>query len=102
MCESSKILQPLAKRRDLKLHDPETVKQIPSELPFGHLLGQVPIGGGNDARVDATLAVFADPADLVLLEDAKQLHLHRERDVAHLIKQQRSAVRRFEETGPIV
>ena len=100
--QSSKILEPLAQRRHLKLHDPETVIQVAPEPAFGDFFSEVPIGGRNDARVDASLAVLADAADLVLLENAKELHLHRQRDVAHFIEQQRASLRRFEQTWPIV
>ena len=75
LCEFLKILRPLSKRWHEKLYDSETVEQIASEPPFGNILGQISVGGGDDPHVDATLAVFADPANFTLLEDAKQLDL---------------------------
>jgi hypothetical protein len=70
MCESLKILRSLPKRWHEKFYDSETVEQIASEPPFSNIFGQISVGGGNDAYIDATLPVLADPANFVFLEDA--------------------------------
>src|SRR5688572_26296562 len=48
---------------------------------------------GQDANVDLEHLVAAHPLDLPLLQHAKELRLHRERHITHLVEEQRAAAR---------
>ena len=50
------------------------------------------MGGADDARVDRDRLAPADPLDHPLLQEAQQLDLQRQRDVADLVEEQRAAM----------
>ena len=51
--------------------------------------------------VDRLLGDGADLADALLLDRPQQLDLHGERQVGDLVEEQRAAVGRHEEAGPV-
>ena len=55
-------------------------------------MGQVLVGGADDAHVDRFFRRGADSAHAPLLDRAQQLDLHRQRQVGHLVEHQRAAV----------
>ena len=61
---------------------------------------QTAIGGGDDSRVDAVRAVAADALDGEVLNGAQQLGLRRQRQVGHLVEEQRAAVGVLELAAP--
>src|SRR5690606_3422920 len=61
------------------------------------LLGEVAVGGGDDADIDLEAARRADAGEAPLLEDAQELGLHVQRHLADLIEEKRAALGRLEE-----
>ena len=92
---------PLTKRRDVNPDHAETVVQVFAELALGHSLLEVRIGGGEGSDVYALRARLADRHDLALLEEAEQLGLDVDRQVADFVHEQRAARRRAHEAGLI-
>ena len=76
--------------------------EIGAEAPGAHFLGQVAVGGCDQAYVDAVLAIGADPLQLPALQHAEQLGLHRQRQLADLVEEQAAAVGQFELAAPFV
>src|SRR3546814_4387236 len=62
---------------------------------------QVDIGRRDDADVDMHRPVAAQPLHLPGLEHAQQLDLRGQRQVAHLVQEQRAAVRSEEHTSEL-
>ena len=50
------------------------------------------MGGRDDAHVDRVFLGVADAPHLLLLDHAQQLHLHRQRQVAHLVEEERAVL----------
>ena len=50
------------------------------------------MGRADDPRVDRDRLAAADPLDHALLQEAQQLHLQRQRNVANLVEEQRAAI----------
>ena len=96
------IAAALAQRRHAQGIDAEAMVEIGAEAPGTHFLGQVAVGGCDQAYVDAVLAIGADPLQLPALQHAEQLGLHRQRQLADLVEEQAAAVGQFELAAPFV
>ena len=59
----------------------EAVVQVGAEQASRDEIGKRPVGGGDDACIDATRAMTAHPLDGQILQDAKKLRLGRQRQV---------------------
>jgi hypothetical protein len=94
--EGPDVLRALSKGRNDNLDDAQPVEQVAAEPTFCDLLDEIAIGRGDHANVYGPQPVRADAPDLSLLENAQQLHLHRQRDFAYFVEQEGSAVRFFE------
>ena len=70
-------------------------------VPSRTRLGEVAVGGGDDAHVDLALLAGADRANAAALEHVEQLRLQRGRHLADLVEKQRAAVGLGEEAGAI-
>ena len=70
-------------------------------MPAATIVLEVPVGRRDDAHVDPLRARAADALELLLLEDAQQLRLQLERDVADLVEEERAAVRQLEAPDPL-
>ena len=92
--EQRDLLAPLAQRRDVQPDDVEAVEEVLAEAAVGDQRVEVGVGGGDDADVDAMGPGLAERMDLARLEEAQQLGLHVEADVADLVEEQRAAARR--------
>ena len=57
---------------------------------------EVAVRRGDEADVDLDRLRTADPLELLLLQDAQQLRLELERDLADLVEEQRAAVGHLE------
>jgi len=57
-----------SKRRDVDFDDPQTVKKILAKPPFTHLRFKLSVCRRDDPDVDVADLVFADAADLFLLD----------------------------------
>src|SRR5262249_42371231 len=85
-----------AQRRYLNGHLADPIEQIFAKLISPDLLAQIAIGGANDARIDGNLLAPTDSLDDALLKEPQELHLQRQRHVADLVKEQRSALSQFD------
>ena len=81
-----------AQRRHLDVDDVEAVVEVLAEAPFAHLGREIAVGRGDEAHVDLDRLVAADALERPLLEDAQQLDLRRQRDLADLVEEERAAV----------
>ena len=61
-------------------------------MPVLDLRVQVAVGRGDDAHVDGDVGLAADRAEPALLQDAQQLHLQVQRQLADLVEEERAAV----------
>ena len=68
-------------------------------MPVGDHRVQVLVGGADDARVDRDRLAAADPLDHPLLQEAQQLDLQRQRDVADFVEKQGPALRQLDLAG---
>ncbi len=93
------VLGAVAERRDDDPGDVEAVVQVLAEPAGGDLLGQVAVGGRDDAGVGAEGLGPADALELPLLEDAEDLGLGRLRQLAHLVEEDRAASGTLEPAG---
>ena len=81
-----------AERRNGDLDDREPVIEVLAEMPRRDLIEQRAVGGGDDADVDLTRMPTAERVDLARLQQAQQLDLRIERQLADLVEHQRAAV----------
>ena len=95
--EMRDFLATLTPRWHMDANHAEAVIQVFTELAFGNALFEVGIGGRQYAHVDGLRAVFADRHDLALLEEAQQLWLNVQGQVADLIEEQRAPGRRADQ-----
>src|SRR5712692_2674473 len=95
--EHTHVLAAFAQRRHRQLDDVDTVEQVLPEAARRDQRGELLMCGADDAHVDRILLRRADLAHPPLLDRAQQLHLHGERQLGHLVEEQRAAVRRLEE-----
>ena len=86
----------LAKRRGKDGKDLEAVEEVAAELLLRDHLGQVAIGGGDEADVDGDGPVAAEALNLPLLQGAQQFGLQVERHFADLIQKQRAFMGQFQ------
>ena len=89
--ERQHVFDALPQRGQLDRHDLEAIQQVGAE-PTGLDLGrEIAIRRSDDAHVDVHGLVAADPLELLFLEHAQQLALHRRRHLADLVEEQRAA-----------
>src|SRR6185503_2782641 len=91
----------LAQRRDADGDDVQPVVEVLAELAASDQALEVAVGGGDDADVDLAGLLVADPADLVLLEDAQEAGLHGEAGVGDLAEEEGAAVGHLEEAAAV-
>ena len=95
------VLAHVAQRRHAQLDHVQPVVQVMAELARLDAVGQVLVRGADDAHVHRVLLGGADLAHLLLLDRAQQLDLHRQRQIGHLVEEQRAAVGGLEEAVAI-
>ena len=100
--EIRNVLAALAQRRQVHLDDVEAVVEIAAEPAGGDLGAQIAVGRGDHVDVDAARLERADALDLAELEHAQQLRLHRQRQLADLVEEQRAAVGVLEQARLVV
>ena len=93
------VFLPIAQRGQPEVHHVEPVEQIAAERSLFHFLRQVAIGGGDDAEVRAAMSERTHRAELLLLQDAQELGLKVERQLADLVKEGGAAVGHFDQAG---
>ncbi len=94
--EDRDVLAALAERRHRHRHDGEPEIKVLAEFPAGHLALQIALGRGDDAHVGLDRFVAADAAKLARLEDAQELGLHVEREIADFVEEHRAALGELE------
>src|SRR5437660_3808426 len=99
--DEADVVAALPQRRHRELDDVDAVEEILAETARRDELRELLVRGADDAHVDRILLRRADLAHALLLDGAQQLHLHGERQVRHLVEEQRAAVRRLEEAFAI-
>ncbi len=92
------VLAALAQWRHLQLDHVDAVVQIVAEAPVLDQLGQVLVGGREDAYVHRLFVGRTDRAHRLFLDGAQQFHLHLQR-LGHFVQEQGAAVRGLEQAG---
>ncbi len=90
--EDQYVIATLAQRRDRRRVDRQPVIEVGAEMPVAHTVAQVSVGRRDDAHIHLPRLVRAQALDLAVLQGAQQLGLHRQRQFADLVEQQRAAV----------
>ena len=86
----------LAQRRDVDARDREPEVEVGAERALVRLGAQVAVGRRDDAHVDLDVFLAADAAERPPLEHAQQRRLDRQRQLADLVEEDRTAVRQLE------
>ena len=94
--EQRDVLAPLAQRRHGHREDVEPIVEIGPELAGRGAAAQVAVRRSDQPHVGAQRARAADALELLLLQHAQQLRLRFERQLAHLVEEQRAAVGELE------
>ena len=79
----------VAQRRQRDGDDVDAIVEVLAKASLGDFLGQVAIGGGDQADVDPDRLVAADAAQLALLQDAQKLGLQADVEVGDLVEKER-------------
>src|SRR5208282_5262531 len=74
----------------------QPIVQITTKLPASDHLHQVPIGCRYKPDIHFVRATAPETLELLFLQQAQQLRLQRERDVAYFVQEQRALVSHFE------
>ena len=88
--DGGNVFRPLLQRRRLDAHDVDAVEEVLAEFALGHQLGQVLVGGEDEARAQRNELAGAQAAELHLLQDAQQLDLGKEAQVADFVEEERA------------
>src|SRR5437870_2643428 len=95
------VLRPLTEGRYRDREDVQAVVQIVTEAaPFDHP-GEVAVRGGDQTDVDVDRPCPAETLELVFLQHAQELRLQLERDLAHLVQEERATVSQLEPSDPL-
>jgi hypothetical protein len=94
--EEGNVLATLAQRRDVDGENVEAIVEIAAEGALGDEPRKIAIGGGDDANVHALRAVAAEALEFLLLENAEELGLELERNVADFVEENGAAIGEFE------
>ena len=78
-------------------HDVQPVIQVAAEAAGRHVGAQVAVGRGDDLHVHASRLERAHALHLAKLQDAQQLGLHGERQLAHFVQEQRAVLGELEQ-----
>ena len=92
LCQGHHIVAALAQGRYHDGKNIEPVKQIFPKRARAHHFGQIPVGSGNNAYIYGNAAVAAHPLKATLLQQAQQLGLYAQWQLAHLVQKNCAAV----------
>jgi hypothetical protein len=101
-CVASGTVLGVAQRRHDDREHAQAEVEVVAKAARPHLGGEVPIGRGDDPDVDPPGSLLADPRELAVLEHAQQLALERERDLADLVEEERTAVGSLETADAVL
>ena len=99
MRDGQDVAGTLTQRRHVDCHFAQAVVQVLAELLFRYEVLEILVGRCNDAHVDRNLLATANAFNDLVLEEAQQLGLQRQRHVADLIQEQRAAIGVFDLAG---
>ena len=85
------VLRALAERRHADGHHVEAIEEVLAEAPGLRLGGEIAVRRDDEAHVDV-LGAAADRLHLARLDGAQDLRLHRERELADLVDEERALV----------
>src|SRR5208337_1616853 len=95
------VLSPFAQCGNPDWEDIQPVKEIGTEFLFLNQSAEISIGGSDQARVRREGARTSQAFELALLQDAQQLGLQLEGNLANLIQEDGSAIGQLEATDPL-
>ena len=87
-----------AQRQQLDAEDVESIVEVAAEPAQGDGVFEPRVGAGDDAAVRGELLRSAQPAKRAVLENAEQLRLQVERELMHLVEEERPGARVLEES----
>jgi hypothetical protein len=93
------VFASLAERRQMNAEHGDAIVQVFAEPADGDLTLDVAVGCGNETDVGLERRRAAHPLVLPFLQDAKQLRLHRRRELADLVQEERAAGRELKATA---
>ena len=99
--EQRDVFGTIAQRRHQHPDHRDAVVEILAKLLGGDLGAQVPVGRREHPHRGGRVAGAADRPDALLVDRAQQRRLHRRRQLADLVEEQRAAVRLLEGAAPI-
>ena len=91
--EQRRIARPIAQRGDADDDLGKAIIEILAEAGGGDHRVKILMGGADDTRVDRDRLAPADPLDHSFLQEAQQLYLQGQRNVADLVQEQGTALR---------
>ncbi len=94
------VLGPLLQRGQPDREGVDPVVEIFAEPFLAHQQLERAVGGRHEPEVHVDAGAAAQPLHLALLEDAQQLRLRHERQVADLVEEQRAAVGQLDPPEP--
>src|SRR5262245_12765190 len=95
--EVRNIFATIAQLRQSDFDNVEAVIQVVAEATGTNFSQQVPVGRGNQTNIDLPLFERSNALDLAFLEDAQELRLNRQRQLANFVQEQGAAIRGFEQ-----
>src|SRR5262245_23847597 len=81
-------------------HSAQSVVQVGSEQPLCNEIGERPVCGGDDARVDSLRAMSSNALDRQVLQDSQEFGLRRKREVRHFVQKECASVGVLELASP--
>jgi hypothetical protein len=99
--EQADVVAALTQRRHRQRQHVEPVVQVLAEGARGHGGLEIDVGGRDHAHIDLDRARAADAIDGAFLQEAQQVGLHVQRQVADLVEEQRAVVRAFDQAAPL-
>ena len=82
------VFGPLLKLRRINAHHVDAIEEILAEFAFGHQLAEVLVRGEDEARAQGDELVRAQAAEFHLLQDAEELDLREDAQVANFIEKE--------------
>ena len=90
--EQIDVAASFAEGRHVNSYGGQTIVEVFAESSFGNGALHVDVGGGDDAHIGALHLARSDGNKLARFEHTQQSHLRLQRQFAHLVEKERSAV----------